>query len=128
MREIVLNYPSLIARAYLLIDDNLQRKDLQRFWFENTISFLAVAAASNLVKHYNLLKSKDELDEKDKSIIEELKNNPSLTSIGFEHMSLGKWVGCLRESIKAFKKVGFRSAFMDKLEEFYKKQEKNINT
>lgn len=127
MNELVSKYPSLIARPYFLIKDNSQKKDIQRFWFENTMSFLAVVSSSILIKHYTNLKAKEELSVDEEKILEQLKNNPSLTNVGFEHMSLGKWVGCLRESIKAFNNAGFKSELMTKLDTFYKAQEKNIN-
>ena len=127
MQELVKNYPSLVSRAYILIENNEQKKDIQRFWFENTISFLAIVASANLVQEYNTIKLKEELSSNDEKIITTLQSNPSLTNIGFEHMSLGKWVGCLRESIKAFENVKFKNTIMSKLSTFYKESEKSIN-
>lgn len=127
MQELVKNYPSLISRAYILIENNEQKKDIQRFWFENTISFLAIVASANLVQEYNKVKIKENLTSDDEKIITTLQNHPSLTNIGFEHMSLGKWVGCLRESIKAFENVKFKNTLMTALSKFYKESEKSIN-
>ena len=98
--EIVKKYPSLVARPYLLIKDDFQRKDMQRFWFENTISFLAVLSAAELVRFYKGLKSKENQTPKDLEIIKSLQEHKSLTNVGLEHMSLGKWVMMLRETTR----------------------------
>ncbi len=117
-QEIIKQYPSLVARPYLLIKDDFQRKDMQRFWFENTISFLAVLSAAELVKFYKSLKSKEEKSEKDLEMIHTLQENKSLTMVGLEHMALGKWVMMLRETTKALQELNAASTIPE-LVEFY---------
>ena len=102
-QEIIKQYPSLVARPYLLIKDDLQRKDMQRFWFENTISFLAVLSGAELIRFYKDLKSKEKPNDKDFETIQKLQEHKSLTTVGLEHMSLGKWVMMLRETTKTLK-------------------------
>jgi uncharacterized protein YecA (UPF0149 family) len=104
-QEIIKQYPSLVARPYLLIKDDLQRKDMQRFWFENTISFLAVLSAAELVRFYKELKQKEEKSEQDLETIKMLQEHKSLTMVGLEHMALGKWVMMLRETIKVLQEL-----------------------
>jgi len=131
MKELVKEFPSLIARPYLLIKDDLQKKDMQRFWFENTISFLAVLAGSDLVNWYRELKFKEKKTEKDKEILEKLQNHPSLTNVGLDQMSLGKWVMMLRESTKILKEENVKNLVFPEIVDFYhanKENEKIINT
>ena len=120
-QEIIKQYPSLVARPYLLIKDDFQRKDMQRFWFENTISFLAVLSAAELVKFYKSLKSKEKKSEKDLEMIHTLQENKSLTMVGLEHMALGKWVMMLRETTKALQALQDLNAAstIPELVEFY---------
>lgn len=123
--EIIKQYPSLVARPYLLIKDDFQRKDMQRFWFENTISFLAVLSAAELVKYYKRLKSKEEKSEKDLEIIKSLQEHKSLTMVGLEHMALGKWVMMLRETTKFLQELGAATTIPELVEFYHGKNGKN---
>jgi len=127
MKEIVSKYPSIVARPYLLIKDDLQRKDMQRFWFENTISFLAILAGSDLIRWYKEIKYKENKTEADVELLKELQNHPSLTNVGLEHMSLGKWVMMLRETIKLLKDNNVDVVFPELLQFYNKDTEKVIN-
>ena len=123
--EIIKQYPSLVARPYLLIKDDFQRKDMQRFWFENTISFLAVLSAAELVKYYKSLKRKEEKSEKDLEIIKSLQEHKSLTMVGLEHMALGKWVMMLRETTKFLQELGAATTIPELVEFYHGKNGKN---
>lgn len=120
-------YPSLIVRSYLLLEDADQKKDLQRFWFENSISFLSIIASASLVEEYNTIKNKENISTDDEKKLSILQNHKSLTNVGLEHMSLGKWVGSLRETLKAFNELSFKRPIMKSLSALYKEQERNIN-
>lgn len=117
-QEIIKQYPSLVARPYLLIKDDLQRKDMQRFWFENTISFLAVLSAAQLVHFYKELKSKEVKSEKDLETLKLLQEHKSLTMVGLEHMALGKWVMMLRETTRFLQELNAATTIPE-LVEFY---------
>ena len=123
--EIIKQYPSLVARPYLLIKDDFQRKDMQRFWFENTVSFLAVLSAAELVKFYKGLKSKEEKSEKDLEIIQALQGHKSLTMVGLEHMALGKWVMMLRETTKTLQEFNAANTIPELVEFYHGKNGKN---
>ncbi len=133
--EIIKQYPSLVARPYLMIKDDFQRKDMQRFWFENTISFLAVLSAAELVKFYKDLKSKvadlgndegkKEQKEKYIAIIQSLQENKSLTMVGLEHMALGKWVMMLRETTKTLQEFNAANTIPELVEFYHGKNGKN---
>ena len=124
-QEIIKQYPSLVARPYLLIKDDFQRKDMQRFWFENTISFLAVLSAAELVKYYKSLKGKEEKSEKDLKTIQELQEHKSLTMVGLEHMALGKWVMMLRETTKTLQEYSVTTTVPELVEFYHGKNGKN---
>ncbi len=123
--EIIKQYPSLVARPYLLIKDDIQRKDMQRFWFENTISFLAVLSAAELVQFYKELKGKEEKTEKDIESIKSLQDHKSLTMVGLEHMSLGKWVMMLRETTKTLREYNAAKTIPELVEFYHGKKGKN---
>ena len=127
MKELINKYPSLVARPYLLIKDDLQKKDMQRFWFENTISFLGSVVGAELVTWYKELKEKENKTDENLEIIKKLQNNPSLTNVGLEHMSLGKWVMMLRETIKVLKEYNVNVVFPEILEFYNKENEAIIN-
>jgi len=124
-QEIIKQYPSLVARPYLLIKDDSQRKDMQRFWFENTISFLAVLSGAELIKFYKDLKSKEEKSEKDVEMIQQLQEHKSLTMVGLEHMSLGKWVMMLRETTKTLQELGAANTISELVDFYQGKNGKN---
>jgi len=127
MKELVSKYPSLVARPYLLIKDDLQKKDMQRFWFENTISFLASVVGSELISWYKELKNKEDKNEDEIALIKSLQTHPSLTNVGLEHMSLGKWVMMLRETIKVLKENNVNVVCPEILEFYNKENEAIIN-
>lgn len=117
---LVNSYPSLVARPYLLIKDDHQRKDYQRFWFENTISFLACVSAAQLVHIYNELQDQEDTTDKGQELIKFISEHPSLTNVGLEHMSLGKWVMMLRETTKILNQKDVNSSIViPELIEFY---------
>ncbi len=124
-QEVIKQYPSLVARPYLLIKDDIQRKDMQRFWFENTISFLAVLSAAELVQFYKELKGKEEKTEKDIESIKSLQDHKSLTMVGLEHMSLGKWVMMLRETTKTLREYNAAKTIPELVEFYHGKKGKN---
>ena len=124
-QEIIKQYPSLVARPYLLIKDDIQRKDMQRFWFENTISFLSVLSAAELVRYYKDLKSKEEKTDKDLDTIKLIQEHKSLTMVGLEHMALGKWVMMLRETTKLLHELGAASIVPELVEFYHGKNGKN---
>jgi hypothetical protein len=124
-QEIIKQYPSLVARPYLLIKDDLQRKDMQRFWFENTISFLAVLSAAQLVQFYKELKSKEGKSEKDLEIIKSIQEHKSLTMVGLEHMALGKWVMMLRETTKFLLELNAANTISELVDFYHGKNGKN---
>jgi hypothetical protein len=127
MKELVSKFPSIVARPYILIKDDLQKKDMQRFWFENTISFLAILAGSDLVNWYKNLKFKENKTQEDIELIQKLVNHISLTSVGLDQMSLGKWVMMLRETTKFLKENNVDVIFPEVVEFFNKENEKIIN-
>lgn len=124
--DVIKQYPSLVARTYLMLNDNSQKKDLQKFWFENTISFLAIISAAQLVEIYNETKSKEDFKETDQLIINEIENHKSLTNIGLEHMALGKWVGMLRDTT-VFLKDKKSKTKINELLDFYTNNKKTID-
>ena len=117
----IINYfPSLVARPYLLIKDDHQRKDYQRFWFENTVSFLACVSAAQLVQVYNELQDQEDSTDIDQELIKFISEHASLTNVGLEHMSLGKWVMMLRETTKVLNENKFKSfTVIPELIDFY---------
>ena len=122
--ELINKFPGPVARPYLLIKDDLQRKDMQRFWFENTISFLAILSAAELVRYYQELKQEAiEAGDNEKAAtlrekISEIQNNKSLTMVGLEHMALGKWVMMLRETTRVLQEYGAAKT-VPEIVEFY---------
>ncbi|AZV47412.1 hypothetical protein C3L23_09060 [Nautilia sp. PV-1] len=127
MNDLIVKYPSLVARPYMMIKDDLQKKDMQRFWFENTISFLATVVGAELIAWYKELKNKEDKSEKELEIIKKLQNHPSLTNVGLEHMSLGKWVMMLRETVKILKEYNVDVVCPEILDFYNKENEAIIN-
>ena len=125
MNDLIAKYPSLVARPYMMIKDDLQKKDMQRFWFENTISFLATVVGAELITWYKELKNKEDKSEKELEIIKKLQNHPSLTNVGLEHMSLGKWVMMLRETVKILKEYNV-DVVCPEILDFYNKENETI--
>lgn len=58
---------------------------------------------------YNELQDQEDSTDKDQELIKSISEHASLTNVGLEHMSLGKWVMMLRETTKVLNENNFDS-------------------
>ncbi len=105
-------FPSIISKPYAMAQKKTtQRKDYQRFLLENTVSFLACIAVSNVIELFNELIANDSTDVEIDEIRKEL-------LIDLKRMSLGKWNHALRDTTKLLLRHK-KSQFMPELIDFY---------
>jgi len=90
-RELPRHLPAPIVAPLARSREDLgQRKDLQRFCFENTLSVLGAIMVSELLRLYETA-----LEEGD-DLARELEADERLKQVGVEQMSLGKWNHLIR--------------------------------
>ena len=113
------NLPSIIARPFSLASNaGPQRKDYQRFCLENTVSFLALLSACDLLQYFGRVRDSEEASEKTDA--ENLRASERLTGIDLDQMSLGKWVRLLRDTTTEIKEKYPDKTDLKELVTFYK--------